>query len=127
MAKQSPQQDQRGLVQKFLDRLLLSWRLILDRRVEMTYKVIPPLALLYVISPIDFIPDIFLPFGVMDDLGVALLGLEVFIRMAPPEVVKEHFDIIRKRFSDFNMDQDAPPKRKNDEREDIIDGDYTVN
>ena len=43
-------------------------RLMMDRRVPIRAKVAVPLALVYLISPIDFVPD-FIPFqGWVDDI-----------------------------------------------------------
>lgn len=111
------QQDNRGSITKLFDRMTLSWRLMADGRVSLMHKLIPPLALLYVLSPIDFVPEILLgPFGVVDDIGLAILALEFFIRTAPSEVVREHLaDLQRRYYSD---------KRKNTSEEDIVEGQY---
>lgn len=85
------QQDRRGQLQKLFDRASLSFRLLLDRRVDAGYKLIPFLGVLYVLSPIDLMPELLLgPLGVFDDIGVVVLALETFIRMAPTNVVDEH-------------------------------------
>ncbi|KAB2906082.1 MAG: DUF1232 domain-containing protein [Anaerolineae bacterium] len=111
------QQDNRGSITKLFDRMTLSWRLMADGRVSLMHKLIPPLALLYVLSPIDFVPEILLgPFGVVDDIGLAILALEFFIRTAPSEVVREHLaDLQRRYYSD---------KRKNTSEDDIVEGQY---
>lgn len=91
-----PEKQKRGNVRKLVDRIALSLRLMLDRRIDASYKLIPPLALLYVLSPVDAIPELlFGPFGLVDDVGVALVALEVFIRMAPPEIVREHMNVLK--------------------------------
>lgn len=113
-------EDNRGNLQKLFDRLTLSWRLMADRRVGIFHKLIPPLALLYIVSPIDFIPELLVPLlgplVVLDDIGVAIAALEFFIRMAPSEVVKEHLRDLQGRFSNdsgFNED-------------DVVEGEYSV-
>ncbi|HLA43368.1 MAG TPA: DUF1232 domain-containing protein [Aggregatilineales bacterium] len=108
-------EDNRGTMQKLFDRLTLTWRLMIDSRVSIGHKIIPPLALLYLISPLDFIPDILLPFGVIDDIGVVILALEFFIRMAPGEVVREHLNQLKQRFT---TDDDGFGTG------DVVDGDY---
>jgi uncharacterized membrane protein YkvA (DUF1232 family) len=74
-----------------LRQLRLAWRLFLDRRVPLWTKVVPPVALAYVLSPIDILSDI-PPMGLnqLDDIAVVLLGIKLFIELAPPEVVREH-------------------------------------
>ncbi|MEP0763295.1 MAG: DUF1232 domain-containing protein, partial [Chloroflexota bacterium] len=69
---------------------VLGWRLLFDRRVSGSAKLIPLLVIFYILSPIDLLPDVLLPFGVVDDLSAFLLGLQMFIRSAPREVVDEH-------------------------------------
>ena len=103
--QQSTEEDRRGSIQKFFDRLSLSWRLMADRRVGIVHKLIPPLAVLYILSPIDFVPDIFLPFGYIDDIGIGILALEFFIQMAPSDVVREHLNELKSRFVDNSQEQ----------------------
>ncbi len=80
-----------NMIQKLISRASLSWRLLTDGRVNMGHKLIPFIALLYVLSPIDFIPEIvFGPIGVIDDMGIFIAALEFFIRMAPADVVRDH-------------------------------------
>ncbi len=67
----------------------LYWRLFRDRRVSVLAKALLVLTIAYVVWPFDLIPDV-LPFiGEVDDLGVVLSGLWLFIRLCPPEVVLE--------------------------------------
>lgn len=69
----------------------LAWRLISDRRVSWSLKLIPILALVYFVSPIDLLPDFLIPgLGSLDDLAIIAIALRYFIRLAPPELVREH-------------------------------------
>jgi uncharacterized membrane protein YkvA (DUF1232 family) len=78
-------------MQEILQKGRLVWRLIQDPRVPGWVKVgIPLLIALYFFSPIDFIPDIILGLGQLDDLGVIILGLSLIIRLSPRQVVDEH-------------------------------------
>jgi uncharacterized membrane protein YkvA (DUF1232 family) len=67
----------------------LYWRLFRDRRVPILPKVLLVLTLLYVVSPLDVVPDFLPVIGEMDDVVVVLSGLWLFIRLSPPEVVRE--------------------------------------
>lgn len=70
--------------------LRLVWRLLRDRRVPAGLKVLPALAVLYVISPLDVIPD-FLPVrGQLDDIVIAGVLLLLFVVLSPWPVVLEH-------------------------------------
>jgi len=75
--------------------LRLAFRLYRDPRVSTTLKsIVPVLAALYVLSPVDLIPDFLLGLGQVDDvgmLGLALFaGLKLIRRWAPSPVVDEH-------------------------------------
>jgi uncharacterized membrane protein YkvA (DUF1232 family) len=75
----------------------LAFRLYRDPRVSSRLKsVVPVLAVLYVLSPIDLIPDFLLGLGQVDDLGVLGLaffaGLRLIRRFAPSSVVDEHLN-----------------------------------
>ena len=67
----------------------LYWRLFRDPRVSILPKALLVLTLVYVISPFDVIPDFIPVIGEMDDVAVVLSGLWLFIRLCPPEVVRE--------------------------------------
>lgn len=80
--------------------LRLAWRLYRDPRVPGLVKgIVPALAALYVVSPIDVIPDVILGIGQLDDLGVVSLALVMTVtalkRLAPREVVAEHLAAMR--------------------------------
>lgn len=76
----------------------LIWRLLKDRRVPFRIKLIPLAALVYLISPLDFIPDFFVPvFGFADDLAILIFSFSMFIRFCPRNVVDEHMAAINKR------------------------------
>ena len=68
----------------------LVFRLMLDRRVPLRLKLIIPAAVLYLISPIDLLPDLFPVLGHTDDLIVIILALASFLLMTPRSVLQEH-------------------------------------
>jgi len=94
---------------------VLSWRLLLDRRVSSTAKLIPVAMIAYILSPIDLLPDVLLPFGVADDIGVLLLGLQWFIRSAPQGVVDE-----------YRGGRPAPAQDSDPNAPQIIEGQYHI-
>jgi len=62
-------------------------RLVRDRRVPLAAKLIIPLLVLYLMSPIDLIPDFIPVLGYLDDLLVLMLAVWAFARLAPPGIV----------------------------------------
>jgi uncharacterized membrane protein YkvA (DUF1232 family) len=80
-----------GSLSDVITRGRLVWRLLNDARVPAWIKIsIPVLVLLYFITPVDLIPDFIPVLGQLDDLGVLLLGMTIFIRLSPQYVVAEH-------------------------------------
>jgi uncharacterized membrane protein YkvA (DUF1232 family) len=71
------------------DFVRLYWRLFRDARVSIVAKAVLVLTLAYVIWPVDIVPDFVPLLGEVDDLGVVLSGLWLFIRLCPAEVVRE--------------------------------------
>ncbi len=65
-------------------------RLMLDPRVPFLPKFIVPLVALYVLSPIDVVPDFVLVLGQLDDIALLFFGTKLFINLCPPDVVMEH-------------------------------------
>jgi uncharacterized membrane protein YkvA (DUF1232 family) len=71
-----------------LPRLIL--KLVMDSRVPALTKLILPAAVIYWLSPIDFFPDVFFPFGKLDDLIALGAAPLAFIALSPRAVVLEH-------------------------------------
>jgi uncharacterized membrane protein YkvA (DUF1232 family) len=84
-----------ALLQNLAWQARLGFRLVREPSVPAWLKAILALPLLYVISPIDVLPDVIPVIGQLDDLGVILLALEMFARYCPAEVVAFHRDAIR--------------------------------
>lgn len=74
--------------------LKLFSRLLSDPRVALRSKLVPLGIVAYLILPTDILPDVLIGFGQIDDLVVTLLGLRLFLRLCPPEVVQEHVKAI---------------------------------
>ena len=70
--------------------LRLSWRLWRDPRVPLWTKLIPLAAAGYVLLPTDFIPDVIVGLGQVDDLTALLMGIKFFMDLCPADVVKRH-------------------------------------
>lgn len=69
----------------------LVWRLLTDRRISPWLKaLIPALALAYILMPLDLIADVIPVLGQLDDLAILLLGLQLFIKLCPQQIVREH-------------------------------------
>jgi uncharacterized membrane protein YkvA (DUF1232 family) len=98
----------------------LAWRLFWDRRVPLWTKLIPPAALAYLLFPIDLIPDVALGLGQLDDVAVLLIGVKLFIELAPPDVVREHLLALGARIEEWRVvDEEGEPSV-------VIEGQYEL-
>jgi len=93
MAKQGKASDlgeTAGILASIIKNARLVWRLLRDPDVSSWLKMIPPATLLYLLFPIDFLPDPILGLGQLDDIAIILLGVKLFIELCPQEVVRHH-------------------------------------
>ncbi len=98
----------------------LAWRLFWDQRVPMWTKLVPSAALVYVLSPVDFIPAAVVPgLGQLDDLAVLLIGVKLFIELAPPAVVREHLLALGTRIKEWRVEEGGGPSV-------VIEGEYQI-
>ncbi len=80
-----------GFFKQLTAQLRLVARLMGDSRVSSFAKLLPIGSIIYLISPVDFIPGAVMPIiGAADDIAVMLFGLKFFVELCPPHVVAEH-------------------------------------
>ncbi|MCS7178757.1 MAG: DUF1232 domain-containing protein [Anaerolineae bacterium] len=92
---------------ELIRQLRLAWRLFKDRRVPWGLKLIPPAALIYILSPVDILPDLGLGLGQLDDIAIILLALKLFIELAPAEVVREHLRALGAKIREWPVEEPA--------------------
>ena len=85
----------------------LIWALARDPRVPTGQKAVLAGIAAYLAFPLDIIPDFIPVLGQMDDLAVLILGLDWFIRNAPPDVVEEHMAKIAAHQDTLSRDLDS--------------------
>ena len=95
----------------------LVWRLTFDKRVSIFLRALVPLAMLYIISPLDLIPDRLAILGRFDDLIILGLALLFLTKLAPPEIVDEHMD----RITPSDRPEDKDPSKVVDGSSRLID------
>ena len=99
----------------------LAWRLFWDRRVPLWTKLIPPVALGYILFPLDIIPDVAPGLGQLDDVAVLLIGVKLFIELSPPDVVQEHLRALGARIKEWRAVED-----EEGESSVVIEGEYEL-
>ena len=92
------------LLPKVIKFVVLVWRLTFDKRVSIFLRMLVPLAIVYVISPVDLLRDRVPIIGRFDDLIVLGLALLFLTKLAPPTIVGEHMGVEPK--SDRPEDKD---------------------
>jgi uncharacterized membrane protein YkvA (DUF1232 family) len=102
------------IIQGIIDEAWLTWRLLMDNRVPMWMKAVMVVPLIYVLSPIDIIPDFFLGLGQLDDIGIILAAMRFFQSLVPDDIVAEH-RIVHSDDMNTVQGKSAPRKRKNEE------------
>lgn len=73
-----------GVFVRMANYLKLFWRLLLDRRVSILHKLIPFLASVYILNPLDRVVPL------VDDLVILFLGIYLFVELSPEAIVNEH-------------------------------------
>ncbi|MGQ9555802.1 MAG: YkvA family protein [Anaerolineae bacterium] len=97
--------------------LRLWWRLLRDPRVPETLKLlVPALAFVYLLWPMDILSDLVPLFGQLDDVAILLLAFRLFQSLAPAGLVAKHL-------ADLRAPRRASPKADDG---DVIDADYRV-
>ena len=76
------------LLTKFRKELLLAWAVLRDPRSPKAAKIATLLAALYVISPIDFIPDAIPILGWLDDGLIGYLLLQMAFKFLPEDLLE---------------------------------------
>ena len=79
-----------GLIGGLVSRGRLAARLVRDPRVPLLAKGLLALAGVYLVSPLDIIPDVMPIIGEVDDFAVGLLALQFFLQLCPPDAVAYH-------------------------------------
>ena len=72
----------------------LAVRLLREPRVSFWAKTTLPLALLYLISPLDLLPDFVIGIGEIDDLLVLYGAMKLFLVLCPRQAVSFHRDAL---------------------------------
>ena len=103
------QENSPGFWASLIRQFRLAWSLLWDPRVPGWTKLVPFLTLLYIISPVDFLPDWFLGLGQLDDLGVLLVAVRLFTALVPEEIVLRHLEAMGLVASPWTVVENEPP------------------
>jgi len=96
---------QPGFWREIWQQARLVYRLVCDREVPIYLKILPFLAVAYVLFPFDIISDFIPLLGQVDDGMVLLIGSKMFIELAPQTAVIRHLQAIREQ-DGYGLDDD---------------------
>ena len=109
MGTQSSQKDSRSTLAQLASSLALAIRLFFNSKVPLWAKIVPIFALLYVLSPIDIVPDVIPGLGQMDDLTILLLGVWIFLQLVPKDLLREQRGETGVVEGDYRVVDDSQP------------------
>ena len=90
MARIKSSLQQPGALSALVARVRLAARLLREPRVPLLAKALPVIAAVYLVSPLDAVPDLIPVLGQLDDLGLVVFALEMFVRLCPAAAVAFH-------------------------------------
>ena len=117
-----------GFWREMWQQIRLVWYLVRDPEVPVYLKILPFLGLIYLIIPVDLVPDLAPVLGQLDDMTALLISSKVFIELAPPHIVAQHMTAIRQQ-DGYESAATADPSESADESivdAIIIDGDHEI-
>ena len=112
-----------GFVSDILRHLRLVWRLLFDPRVPLWLKMIVPGSLVYVLLPVDFVPDVLIGLGQLDDLAALIVGTKLFVDLCPPHIVREHTEALMSE-ANWRVEPGAPQDSSSGSQ--IVDAPYEI-
>lgn len=87
-----------------LQKFIMGLRLMIDRRVPISLKLIPIFTAVYIVSPIDLIPEaVLLGLGFVDDIALGIWLFNLFTNRASRYIEEEYGSYKRK---------DTPPENE---------------
>lgn len=93
--KRREKSEMKGRMRSFLmflpNMVVLLGRLLKDARVPTAEKALFVAAIVYVISPLDFIPDVFPFIGQVDDIYIVALTLLRLVNRSDESIVRQHW------------------------------------
>lgn len=86
-----------GFWRELWQQIRLVFRLVADPEVPFYLKLLPFVTVIYLVIPIDLLPDVAPFLGQIDDVAFLLAGSKIFLELVPAHIVARHMREIRER------------------------------
>jgi len=86
----APSEKQQGFFGELWQKVRLVYKLMLDPEVPIYLKALPFAAIVYLLLPFDFLPDVIPGIGQLDDITILIIGAKMFIDLAPHQADERH-------------------------------------
>ncbi|GMQ78125.1 MAG: hypothetical protein BMS9Abin02_0623 [Anaerolineae bacterium] len=116
-----------GFWREMWHQVRLVLHLVRDPNVPLYLKLLPLAAVIYVLIPTDFIPDIFPVVGQLDDLTALIVGGKIFIELAPQKIVAQYLESMRQKREELGEEDGQSPDEQSESGDQggvIIEGEY---
>ena len=115
-----------GFWREMWHQVRLVLHLFRDPNVPVYLKLLPLAAVIYVLIPTDFIPDIFPVVGQLDDLTALIVGGKVFIELAPQKVVAQYLQSMKRPSEELSQEEQSNDQAADSGNQSgqIIEGEY---
>jgi uncharacterized membrane protein YkvA (DUF1232 family) len=90
----------------------LTYRLLRDSRVPLMAKMVFYATVVYMLSPVDFLPDWMPVLGQADDLVAIIAGLNLFFRACPKWLVEEHEAALSGQLPEHDPEREEAARRR---------------
>ena len=118
----SRRDGKQGFLGELWHQVHLVYKLFLDPEVPIYLKILPIAAVVYLLFPFDFIPDVIPGFGQLDDITILVIGAKMFIDLAPKQVVARHLQSMQAQEDSFPTADGQPANRFDSSDPDVIEG-----
>ncbi len=121
-----PMKKDPGFWRELWQQIRLVFRLVADPEVPFYLKILPFVTVIYLIIPVDLLPDMAPVLGQIDDVAFLLAGSKIFLTLVPPHIVARHMQEIREQDGYLTGETAVSDEKSPLEDTIIIDSDHEI-
>lgn len=100
-----------GFWREVWQQVRLVYYLLRDPEVPFYLKLIPFVAVVYLVWPIDLFADLVPVLGQLDDITALIVTSKVFVELVPPHLVSRHLQTIREQDNRLGFEAEEADER----------------